>query len=143
MGGGGVGAGLLQHGRRGFAGPLWTWPGQGWPGVPCCHVRSATTTSPGARTSRTSAGEVVPSRLASVWFLPSLGASFRPPWPRGGVRSGAAWMCPRPWWRVLAGGLMVGWPRFEWVAVLGDVGEIFASSSGSDAVTPEGAIIPS
>jgi hypothetical protein len=142
--GGGSVAGVQQCGGRGIAGPIWARSGPGGLVCLCCGVRSAIRVGAGGTGLRHDGGggSSLPcgsgaSALASGRSLLLFSR------PRGGVCSGAAWMCPRPWWHVLAGGKMVGWLRFERVTVLGGEGEVPAGSSGSDAVTPEGAAIHS
>ena len=122
MGAGGASVALLQRGRRGFTGPIWVWPGQGWPGMPCCCVRTVTATVPEARASCSTAEEMVPSRAAMALLLPSTNASS----PRSlglvvviSVRR-CGWRCDRGgacWWAV--GGELVGWLRSGWAVGFG------------------------
>ena len=118
-GAGGAGAALLQRGRRDLAGSIRAWPGRGWPGMPCCCVRTATMTAPEARASCTTAEEVVPSRAATALLLPSSNASSSFSWPRGGDLSEAAWVALRPRWRMLVDGELVGWLRSGWAVGFG------------------------
>ena len=69
--------------------------------MPCCRVRMATAAVPEVLASRTTAVEVVPSRSASVLLLPSWCASLRSSWPRGGVRSEAAWVAALLRWSMV------------------------------------------